>query len=153
MAIYCAASGNIEVSGLKNGPMLMSGDFSDAVYCSRNICCYIRYVVCGRNDSSTASFLFGNIFIYQILATKSLKKESMKVYKKLKEGDLLGARKEVSYLVGRDTENLDESEVAKADVENNRPKIRQMGMIATECLFIALGARRFGFAYKAVNTS
>ena len=41
----------------------------------------------------------------------------MKVYKKLKEGDLIGARKEVSYLVGRDTENLDESEVAKADVE------------------------------------
>jgi adenosylcobinamide-phosphate synthase len=62
-------------------------------------------------------FCLETFFIYQILATKSLKTESMKVYKKLKEGDLIGARKEVSYLVGRDTENLDESEVAKADVE------------------------------------
>ena len=62
-------------------------------------------------------FCLETFFIYQIFATKSLKTESMKVYKKLKEGDLIGARKEVSYLVGRDTENLDESEVAKADVE------------------------------------
>ena len=62
-------------------------------------------------------FCLETFFIYQILATKSLKTESMKVYKKLKEGALIGARKEVSYLVGRDTENLDESEVAKADVE------------------------------------
>ena len=53
-------------------------------------------------------FCLETFFIYQILATKSLKTESMKVYKKLKEGDLIGARKEVSYLVGRDTENLDE---------------------------------------------
>ena len=28
----------------------------------RNICCYLRYFVCGWNDSSAASFLFGNIF-------------------------------------------------------------------------------------------
>ena len=57
------------------------------------------------------------IFIYQILATKSLKTESMKVYAKLKEGDLEGARKEISYLVGRDTQSLNEVEIAKADIE------------------------------------
>ena len=61
-------------------------------------------------------FCLETFFIYQILATKSLKTESMKVYKKLKEGDLIGARKEVSYLVGRDTENLDESEIGRAHV-------------------------------------
>ena len=55
--------------------------------------------------------------IYRIMATKSLKKESMKVYYKLKAGDLEGARKEISYLVGRDTQELSESEIAKADVE------------------------------------
>ena len=35
-------------------------------------------------------FCLETFFIYQILATKSLKTESMKVYKKLKEGDLIG---------------------------------------------------------------
>ena len=64
--------------------------------------------------------------------------------KKLKEGDLLGARKEVSYLVGRDTENLDESEVAKADVETIAENTAD-GVIAP-MLFIALGGAPLGFA-------
>lgn len=89
-------------------------------------------------------------FIYQILATKSLKTESMKVYDRLKAGDLAGARKEISYLVGRDTENLSESEVAKADVETIAENTAD-GIIAP-MFFIALGGAPLGFAYKAVNT-
>lgn len=89
-------------------------------------------------------------FIYRILATKSLKTESMKVYRKLKEGDLPGARKEISYLVGRDTQNLSESEIAKADVETIAENTAD-GIIAP-MFFIALGGAPLGFAYKAVNT-
>jgi adenosylcobinamide-phosphate synthase len=89
-------------------------------------------------------------FIYRILATKSLKTESMKVYKKLKEGDLEGARKEISFLVGRDTQNLSESEIAKADVETIAENTAD-GVIAP-LFFIALGGAPLGFAYKAVNT-
>ena len=90
------------------------------------------------------------LFIYQILATKSLKKESMKVYARLKEGDLAGARKEISYLVGRDTNQLDESEIAKADIETIAENTAD-GVIAP-MFFIALGGAPLGFAYKAVNT-
>ncbi|MDO5146235.1 MAG: adenosylcobinamide-phosphate synthase CbiB [Eubacteriales bacterium] len=98
------------------------------------------------------SFRFGleAFFIYQILATKSLKKESMKVYARLKEGDLAGARREISYLVGRDTQELTESEVAKADVETIAENTAD-GVIAP-LFFIALGGAPLGFAYKAVNT-
>ena len=60
------------------------------------------------------------------------------------------ARKEVSYLVGRDTENLDESEVAKADVETIAENTAD-GVIAP-MIFIAIGGAPLGFAYKAVNT-
>ena len=95
-------------------------------------------------------FALETFFIYQILATKSLKKESMKVYYKLKEGDLSGARKEISYLVGRDTQELDESEIAKADVETIAENTAD-GIIAP-MFFIALGGAPLGFAYKAVNT-
>ena len=56
----------------------------------------------------------------------------------------------MSYLVGRDTENLDESEVAKADVETIAENTAD-GVIAP-MLFIALGGAPLGFAYKAVNT-
>lgn len=96
------------------------------------------------------AFGLETFFIYQIMATKSLKKESMKVYQKLKEGDLVGARREVSYLVGRDTEELSESEVAKADVETIAENTAD-GIIAP-LFFVALGGAPLGFAYKAVNT-
>lgn len=96
------------------------------------------------------AFALESFFIYQILATKSLKKESMKVYDRLKAGDLAGARIEISYLVGRDTMELDESEVAKADVETIAENTAD-GVIAP-MFFIALGGAPLGFAYKAVNT-
>ncbi len=96
------------------------------------------------------AFFLETFFIYQILATKSLKKESMKVYYKLKEGDLAGARVEISYLVGRDTMELDESEVAKADVETIAENTAD-GIIAP-LFYIALGGAPLGLAYKAVNT-
>lgn len=95
-------------------------------------------------------FCLNVILICQILSTKGLKKESMKVYYKLKEGDLAGARKEISYLVGRDTQELDESEVAKADVETIAENTAD-GVVAP-LFFIALGGAPLGFAYKAVNT-
>lgn len=88
--------------------------------------------------------------IYKILATRSLKTESMKVYRKLKEGDLEGARKELSYLVGRDTMELNESEVAKADVETIAENTAD-GVIAP-MFYIAIGGAPLGLAYKAVNT-
>ncbi|MCI9307004.1 MAG: cobalamin biosynthesis protein, partial [Lachnospiraceae bacterium] len=54
---------------------------------------------------------------YQLLAARSLKTESMRVYDALEEKDLPKARRAVSMIVGRDTERLDEEGVAKAAVE------------------------------------
>ena len=89
-------------------------------------------------------------FIYRILAAKSLMVETRKVYKKLKEHDLDGARKELSYLVGRDTEQLTEEEVIKATVETIAENTSD-GIIAP-LFFIAIGGAPLGMAYKAVNT-
>lgn len=47
-------------------------------------------------------------FCYQILAMKSLCTESMRVYTPLKAGDLPLARKYLSWIVGRETDRLDE---------------------------------------------
>ena len=62
-------------------------------------------------------FLLEVLWCWQIPATKCLKDESMKVYQKLKENDLPGARYAVSMIVGRDTKNLSETGVTKAAVE------------------------------------
>ena len=90
------------------------------------------------------------IMTYQILAAKCLKVESMKVYACLKRGALPAARKAVSMIVGRDTDVLDETGVARAAIETVAENTSD-GVIAP-MLYLALGGPVLGFFYKAVNT-
>ncbi|MBP5493719.1 MAG: cobalamin biosynthesis protein CobD [Lachnospiraceae bacterium] len=90
------------------------------------------------------------LLTYFILATKSLRYESMKVYKALNTGTLDDARKAVSMIVGRDTENLSEEGVVKAAVETVAENTSD-GVIAP-MIFTAIGGPVLGFLYKAVNT-
>ena len=91
-----------------------------------------------------------SIMTYQILATKCLKVESMKVYDRLCHGTLEEARKAVSMIVGRDTNSLSESQVAKAAVETVAENTSD-GVIAP-MIYLAIGGPVLGFLYKAVNT-
>lgn len=90
------------------------------------------------------------IMTYQILATKCLKVESMKVCHCLQTEGLEAARKAVSMIVGRDTSVLDEEGVAKAAIETVAENTSD-GVIAP-MLYTALGGPIAGFFYKAVNT-
>ena len=91
-----------------------------------------------------------SIMTYQILAARCLQVESGKVWKQLKAGDLIEARKAVSMIVGRDTNNLSEEGVAKAAIETVAENTSD-GVIAP-MLYTALGGPVLGFLYKAVNT-
>lgn len=91
-----------------------------------------------------------SFWCYQLLAARSLKVESGKVYKELKKGDLEGARRAVSMIVGRDTARLDSAGVAKAAVETVAENTSD-GVIAP-LLFLMLGGAPLGFFYKAINT-
>jgi adenosylcobinamide-phosphate synthase len=89
-------------------------------------------------------------FCYQIFAVKSLKTESIKVYKPLIKGSLEEARKNLSYIVGRDTQNLDEKGITKATVETIAENTTD-GVVAP-LIFMAIGGAPLAFLYKAVNT-
>ena len=91
-----------------------------------------------------------SIMCWQILATKSLRDESMKVYAALQTGSLSDAQRAVSMIVGRDTNRLDEKGVARAAVETVAENTSD-GVIAP-LLFLAIGGAPLGFFYKAVNT-
>ena len=91
-----------------------------------------------------------SVMCWQILATKSLRDESMKVFSALCGGTLDEARQAVSMIVGRDTAQLDEKGVARAAVETVAENTSD-GVIAP-LLFLALGGAPLGFFYKAVNT-
>lgn len=87
---------------------------------------------------------------YRILATKSLKAESMKVYDRLMEDDIEEARHAVAMIVGRDTSVLDKEGIEKAAVETVAENLSD-GVIAP-MLYTAIGGPVLGFVYKAVNT-
>lgn len=91
-----------------------------------------------------------SIMCWQILATKSLKDESMKVYDALQTGDITKSRYAVSMIVGRDTENLNDKAVARAAVETVAENTSD-GIVAP-LIFLCFGGAPLGFFYKAVNT-
>lgn len=91
-----------------------------------------------------------SIMCWQILATKSLRDESMKVYHALKTGDIEKSRHAVSMIVGRDTARLDEAGVTRAAVETVAENTSD-GVVAP-LVFLAVGGAPLGFFYKAVNT-
>ena len=91
-----------------------------------------------------------SFWCYQILATKSLKVESDRVYIALKDKGLEAGRKAVSMIVGRDTQNLTEEGVTKAAVETVAENTSD-GVIAP-LFYMLIGGAVLGFTYKAINT-
>ncbi|MCI5528634.1 MAG: adenosylcobinamide-phosphate synthase CbiB [Blautia sp.] len=95
-------------------------------------------------------FLLETFWCYQLLATKSLKTESMKVYDRLVNGTLEEARYAVSMIVGRDTKSLTPEGVTKAAVETVAENASD-GIIAP-MFYMAIGGAPFMFLYKGINT-
>lgn len=90
------------------------------------------------------------VMCYQIFATKCLRDESMKVFTALQSGDLADARVKLSWIVGRDTQNLDEEEVTKGAVETVAENTAD-GIIAP-MLYMFIGGAPLAFLYKGINT-
>ncbi len=91
-----------------------------------------------------------SLLCWLFIAAKSLRTESLKVYRELKKGDLPSARRAVSMIVGRDTERLDFEGVTKAAVETVAENTSD-GVIAP-LIFMFLGGAPLGALYKAINT-
>lgn len=90
------------------------------------------------------------VLMYTCLAAKCLAGEGIKIYKQLEKGDLPAARKATSYIVGRDTDNLDDAQITRAVVETIAENSSD-GVIAP-LFYMLLGGAPLAMAYKAVNT-
>lgn len=113
-----------------------------AVVLAINMFCY--------SINTYLGILIESIICYFMIAAKSLKTESMKVYENISKGNLEGGRKAVSMIVGRDTQCLDEKGVIKAAVETVAENLSD-GVIAP-IVYMLLGGSTLGAFYKAVNT-
>ena len=116
----------------------------------------VSYWVCwwGLELAATMPSWFANllwvILAYTTLAAKDLASHAWEVYGHLQSGSLPEARKAVSLIVGRDTDKLNESEVARATIETVAESTSD-GVIAP-LFYLVLGGPPLAFAYKAINT-
>lgn len=108
-------------------------------------------ILCGvYSFSSLAGLVLETFWCYQLLAAKSLKTESMRVYDALCHGTTADARLAVSMIVGRDTSELTDEGVTKAAVETVAENTSD-GVIAP-MFYMAVGGAPLMFLYKAINT-
>ncbi|WP_261128897.1 adenosylcobinamide-phosphate synthase CbiB [Bacillus sp. Marseille-Q3570] len=90
------------------------------------------------------------IIISTTIARKSLKQAAMNVYQPLKQADLIKARKELSYIVGRDTEKLDESEITRGVVETVAENTSDG--ITAPMFWSLVGGAPLAMVYRVINT-
>lgn len=90
------------------------------------------------------------LWCWQALAVKGLAVESRRIYSRLAEQDLPGARKAVSRIVGRDTQALTEEGVTKAAVETVAENFSD-GVVAP-LFYMLIGGAPLALCYKAINT-
>lgn len=98
-----------------------------------------------------AEFILETILIYYAIAAHCLAKEANKVLKALEGGDLILARKQLSLIVGRDTEKLEKEKIIKATVETVAENSVD-GVIAP-LFYTCLGGAPLVWVYKAINTA
>ena len=108
----------------------------------------LLHLVFGLNV--VVGLILESFMCYQLLAVKSLKDESMKVYDALTGSTIEDARKAVSMIVGRDTQNLDQKGVAKAAIETVAENFSD-GVIAP-MFYMFIGGPVLMYIYKGINT-
>ncbi len=87
---------------------------------------------------------------WQMLAAKCLAVSAANVHAALDKGNLPGARKALSLIVGRDTAKLSAPAAARAAVETVAENTSDA--VVAPMLFFALGGAPLAVAYKAINT-
>ncbi|HXG83675.1 MAG TPA: adenosylcobinamide-phosphate synthase CbiB [Pyrinomonadaceae bacterium] len=90
------------------------------------------------------------ILAWTTIAARNLLDETGSVLDALENGEIEIARRRLARIVGRDTVNLDESEIARATIETAAESLCD-GIVAP-LFYLALGGVPLAFAYKAANT-
>jgi len=104
-----------------------------------------------RGLNSTPAFVVLVYLATSTLATRSLLDEARAVRRFLLTDHLLLARQQLSRIVGRDTQELDEAEVTRAAIETLAESASD-GIVAP-MFYLVIGGVPAALAYKAVNTS
>ena len=100
--------------------------------------------------SPVASCVFDVFVIYQAIAARDLHKHARSILQALVSGDISAARKRLSYLVGRDTQDLDASEISRATIESVSESL--VDGIVAPLFWGVIGGAPGALIYRTANT-
>lgn len=103
-----------------------------------------------RMLDSRLAFVGEVLLLYTTLAARCLDTESRKVMHSLQQGKLNEARRWLSFIVGRETDTLSESEVVRGAVETVAENT--VDGVISPLFFACIGGAPLALAYKAINT-
>ena len=110
----------------------------------------ITYLI-RRISENSIIFTVAEIYLmYTIFSINSLAREGNRVYNILKEGNIERARKDLSYLVSRDTGTMDEKMIIRSTMETISENT--VDGIVAPMLYMFLGGLPLSMTYKAINT-
>jgi adenosylcobinamide-phosphate synthase len=89
-------------------------------------------------------------FISTTIAIKGLRDAAVQVFKPLAAGNLAEARRYVGYIVGRDTQSLNEREIVRATVETVSENT--VDAVVSPLVFAFIGGAPLAMLYRAANT-
>ena len=112
---------------------------------------YTLMYLISKSVKISVFFMIIEIYLmYTIFSINSLAREGNRVYRILKEGDIERARKDLSYLVSRDTEMMDEKMIIRSTMETISENT--VDGIVAPMFYMFLGGMPLAMAYKAINT-
>ena len=104
-----------------------------------------------KSSKTSGVFTLIEIYLmYTVFSVNSLAREGNRVYNILKEGDIEKARKDLSYLVSRDTETMDEKMIIRSTMETISENT--VDGIVAPMFYMFLGGLPLAMTYKAINT-
>ena len=110
----------------------------------------ITYLI-RRTSENSIIFTVAEIYLmYTVFSINSLAREGNRVYNILKEGNIERARKDLSYLVSRDTGTMDEKMIIRSTMETISENT--VDGIVAPMMYMFLGGLPLSMTYKAINT-
>ena len=110
----------------------------------------ITYLIRRTSENSIILTVAEIYLMYTVFSINSLAREGNRVYNILKEGNIERARKDLSYLVSRDTGTMDEKMIIRSTMETISENT--VDGIVAPMLYMFLGGLPLSMTYKAINT-
>ena len=110
----------------------------------------ITYLIPRTSENSIILTVAEIYLMYTVFSINSLAREGNRVYNILKEGNIERARKDLSYLVSRDTGTMDEKMIIRSTMETISENT--VDGIVAPMMYMFLGGLPLSMTYKAINT-